>query len=95
MHAFIGIVGIASGLIVLERFVRNRALGLSNKIFMVSTIAASVTSFLLPCNASAPADAIGVISLLILAAALCAFHAGSLIGPWRQIQGWQRQWRSA
>lgn len=94
MHAFIGIVGIASGLIVLERFVRNRALGLSNKIFMVSTIAASVTSFLLPCNASAPADAIGV-SLLILAAALCALHAGSLIGPWRRIQGWQRQWRSA
>lgn len=87
VHVLISIVGIASGLIVIERFVRNRALGLSNTIFLVSTIATSVTGFLFPSEAFTPAHAIGFISLVILAAALFALYIGNLIGPWRWIYG--------
>jgi hypothetical protein len=85
VHVLISLVGIASGLIVMERFVRNRALGLSNTIFLVTTIATSVTGFLFPFNGVTPAIAFGVISLVILIAALFALYAGNLIGPWRWI----------
>ena len=46
LHVLISLVGIASGLIVLERFFRNRTLGLSNLVFLVTTILTSVTGFL-------------------------------------------------
>jgi len=87
VHVLISLVGIAFGLIVVERFVRNRALGLSNTVFLVSTIATSATGFLFPSEAFTPAHAVGVVSLLILAAALFALHIGNLIGPWRWIYG--------
>jgi hypothetical protein len=83
VHVFISIIGIASGLIVMERFVRNRALGLSNTIFLVTTIATSATGFLFPIKGLTPAHVVGIISLVILAIALFALYAGNLIGPWR------------
>ena len=85
VHVLISIVGIASGLIVMERFLRNRALGLSNTVFLVTTIATSVTGFLFPFKGFTPAQAFGVISLVILAVALFALYAGNLIGAWRWI----------
>jgi len=85
VHVLISLIAIASGLIVMERFVRNRALGLSNTIFLATTIATSVTGFLFPFNGFTPAIAFGIISLAILAVALFALYAGNLIGPWRWI----------
>src|SRR5258708_37481082 len=87
VHVLISLVGIAAGLIVLERLLRNRALGLSNVIFLVTTIATSVTGFLFPFKAFGPPHAVGVISLVILAVALFALYAGNLIGAWRWIYG--------
>jgi hypothetical protein len=86
-HVLISIVGIVSGLIVMERFMRNRALGLANTIFLLTTIATSVTGFLFPFTTFTPAHAVGIISLVILAIALFALYAGNLIGPWRWIYG--------
>lgn len=85
VHVLFSLLGIASGLIVMERLLRNRALGLSNAIFLVTTIATSVTGFLLPFQAFGPPHVIGAISLVILAVAVFALHAGNLIGPWRWI----------
>jgi hypothetical protein len=86
LHVLISLIGIASGLIVLERFFRNRTLGLSNIIFLVTTILTSVTGFLFPFEMfGSPAHVVGVISLVILAIALFALYAGNLIGPWRWI----------
>jgi hypothetical protein len=87
VHVLISIVAIASGLIVMERFVRNRALGLTNSIFLLATIATSATGFLFPFKGFTPAHAVGVISLAVLALAVFALHAGNLIGPWRWIYG--------
>ena len=52
VHVLISPAGIASGLIVLERLLRNRALGPSNDIFLVTTILTIVTGFLFPFKAS-------------------------------------------
>ena len=86
LHVLISLVGIASGLIVLERFFRNRTLGVSNVVFLASTILTSVTGFLFPFNVfGTPAHIVGTISLVILALALFALYAGKLVGPWRWI----------
>jgi hypothetical protein len=86
LHVLISLVGIASGLIVLERLLRNRTLGVSNVVFLVATILTSVTGFLFPFKTfGSPAHIIGTISLLILAIALFALYAGNLVGPWRWI----------
>jgi hypothetical protein len=86
LHVLISLVGIASGLIVLERFFRNRTLGVSNAVFLITTILTSVTGFLFPFKTfGSPAHIVGTISLLILAIALFALYAGNLVGPWRWI----------
>jgi hypothetical protein len=85
VHVLISLVGIASGLIVMERLLRNRALGLSNVIFLVTTVLTSLTGFLFPFKAFGPAHAVGAISLVILAVAVFALYYGNLIGPWRWI----------
>lgn len=85
MHVLISLLGIAAGLIVMERLLRNRELGLSNMIFLAATILTSVTGFLFPFKSFGPPHAIGVISLVILAIALVALYYGNLIGVWRWI----------
>ena len=86
LHGLISLVGIASGLSVLERFFRNRTLGVSNTVFLITTILTSVTGFLFPFKTfGSPAHIVGTISLLILAIALFALYAGNLVGPWRWI----------
>ncbi len=86
LHVIISLVGIAAGLIVIERFFRNRTLGLSNLVFLVTTILTSVTGFLFPFEKfGSPAHIVGIISLVVLAIALFALYAGNLIGPWRWI----------
>jgi uncharacterized membrane protein HdeD (DUF308 family) len=79
LHVLISLVGIASGLIVLARFFRNRTLGVSNAVFLITTILTSVTGFLFPFTAFGPPHIVGVISLVVLAIALFALYAGNLV----------------
>jgi hypothetical protein len=87
VHVLLSALGIAAGLIMLERLLRNRALGLSNTIFLVATILTSASGFLFPSKGSAftPAQTLGVISLAVLAIAVLALYVGNLIGAWRWI----------
>jgi hypothetical protein len=85
VHVLISLLGIAAGLIVMERLLRNRELGLSNTIFLAATILTSVTGFLFPFKGFGPPHAIGAISLAILAVSLVALYYGNLIGAWRWI----------
>jgi hypothetical protein len=85
VHVLLSVVGIAAGLIVMERFVRTRALGLSNMIFLVATILTSVTGFLFPFKGWGPPHTIGAVSLTVLAIALIALYVGNLIGAWRWV----------
>jgi hypothetical protein len=85
IHVLISLVGVAAGLIVLERFLRNRTLGVSNMVFLATTILTSVTGFLFPFKAFGPPHVVGAISLVVLAIALYALYVGNLIGAWRWI----------
>jgi len=87
LHVLLSVIGIAAGLIVMERLLRNRALGLSNTIFLVATILTSATGFLFPSKMAAftPGQTLGAISLVLLAIAMLALYVGNLIGAWRWI----------
>jgi hypothetical protein len=85
VHVLLSAIGIAAGLIVMERLLRNRALGLTNTIFLAATILTSATGFLFPSREFGPPHIIGVISLAALAIAALALYFGNLIGAWRWI----------
>ena len=85
VHVGLSLVGILTGLNVLLRMVRQRPLGASNTIFLVSTILTSVTGFLFPRTAVTPGQVVGAISLVVLAAAAAALWLGNLYGTWRSI----------
>lgn len=86
VHVLLSVIGIAAGLIVMERFLRNRVLGLSNMIFLVATILTSATGFLFPSTGMpTAAQTLGVVSLVVLALAALALYFGNLIGAWRWI----------
>ncbi|HEY4169002.1 MAG TPA: hypothetical protein VGM96_19590 [Reyranella sp.] len=87
LHVLLSVVGIAAGLIVMERLLRNRALGLSNTIFLVATILTSASGFLFPARNAAftPGQILGAISLAVLLIAVVALYIGNLIGAWRWI----------
>jgi hypothetical protein len=87
LHVLLSVIGIAAGLIVLERLLRNRALGLTNTIFLVATILTSATGFLFPSKMATftPGQTLGAISLVLLAIAALALYFGNLIGAWRWI----------
>jgi hypothetical protein len=86
VHVLLSVVGAAAGLIVMERLLRNRALGLSNTIFLAATILTSVSGFLFPARAPfTPGQTLGAISLGVLALAVVALYFGHLIGAWRWI----------
>jgi hypothetical protein len=87
LHVLLSVIGIAAGLIVMERLLRNRALGLSNSIFLIATILTSASGFLFPSRSDAftPAQTLGVVSLGVLGIAVLALYVGNLIGAWRWI----------
>lgn len=87
LHVLLSVVGIAAGLIVMERLLRNRALGLSNMLFLIATILTSASGFLFPSKGPdfTPGQILGAISLGVLAIAMVALLVGNLIGAWRWI----------
>jgi len=85
VHVLISLVGILAGIVVLLRMLVRPGLDGWNLIFLVTTIATSVTGFLFPSKAFGPPHVVGVISLIVLAVALVALYAGHLAGLWRSI----------
>lgn len=85
VHVIISLVGIASGLVVIGAMLANRPLGLMNLVFLATTIATSVTGFFFPFKTFGPPHILGVLSLVVLAAALWALYGAKLSGPARWI----------
>jgi hypothetical protein len=85
VHVLISLAGILSGIVLVLRMLVRSGLNGWNALFLVTTIATSVTGFLFPFRAFGPAHVVGVISLVVLAVALVALYAGRLAGAWRWI----------
>lgn len=85
LHVIISLVAIAAGLIALIEMLRGRFPAGLTAIFLVTTIATSVTGFFFHSKAFGPPHAVGVLSLIILAASLLAYYSRKLTGRWRGI----------
>jgi hypothetical protein len=85
LHVAISVVGILTGAIVLLCMIRDRPIAIWNEIFLVTTIATSVTGFLFPFKGVTPAIIVGSLSLAILALGLLAFYGMHLAGFWRRL----------
>jgi hypothetical protein len=85
IHVIISLVGIASGLIVAFGLLGGKRLDGWTALFLVSTVATSVTGFGFPFEHLSPAHKVGIMSLVVLAVAILARYAFHLAGAWRRI----------
>src|SRR6185295_20006221 len=85
VHVGLSLVGIASGLVVLYGLVTGRPFAGWTALFLATTILTSVTGFPLPPYGFDPPRALGVISLVLLAAAVGGLYLFHLAGAWRWI----------
>ena len=86
LHVVISLIGIVSGTVVAFGMVANKPLPLWTFLFLLSTVATSVTGFLFfPFHHFMPSHAVGILSLVVLAVALFARYIRRLAGAWRWI----------
>jgi hypothetical protein len=80
----ISLVGIVSGLIVLFGLLSGKWLNGWTALFLVTTVATSVTGYGFPFVHLLPSHIVGIISLVALAVAILARYAFHLDGAWRR-----------
>ena len=85
VHVLLSLIGIGSGLVVVGGLLTRRRLDGWTAIFLVTTIATSVTGFGFPFVRLLPSHIVGGISLIVLAVAVFARYGRHLVKPWRSI----------
>ena len=83
-HVIISLIAIISGLDVLFGMLGAKRMPGMTALYLLTTVATSVTGFLFPTPFDA-ADVIGIISLAFLALAIFALYAYNLAGAWRGV----------
>src|SRR5260370_8508601 len=73
-------MGVVSGLVVMFGLLVSRRLNGWTALFLISTVATSVTGFFFPFHGVTPAIVVGIISLVLLAVAIVARYARQLAG---------------
>jgi len=81
-HVLISLIGILSGFVAIAGMVRSKPLDWWTDLFLVTTVATSVTGFLFPFNGFTPAIGTGIISMIVLTLAIVALRVKHLQGPW-------------
>ena len=85
LHVVISLIGIATGLAWLAGLARGRHFASWAAVFLVTTIATSVTGFLFPNLKIGPPVIFGIVSLVVLAPVVLALYRFDLAGPWRWV----------
>ena len=85
LHVVISLIGILTGLVVMFGLLVGQKIKLWTAVFLISTVATSVTGFFFPFHGVTPGIVVGIISLVLLAGAAVARYARHLTGHWRWI----------
>jgi hypothetical protein len=85
VHVLISLIGIISGLVVMFGLLAAKRLNRWTALFLLSTLATSVTGFFFPFHGFTPAIGVGIVSVVVLAIALFARYGRHLAGAWRWI----------
>ena len=84
-HVAISLMGIGSGCVVMFGLLTRRIFKGWTRLFLVTTIATSVTGFGFPFVKFLPSHAVAILSLLLLTLAVLALYRFQLAGSWRWI----------
>ena len=85
LHVLISLVGIGAGLIVMFGLLNGKRFDGWTVLFLVTTVLTSVTGFGFPFDHLLPSHKVGILSLVILAAAIPARYVFHLAGSWRWV----------
>ncbi len=85
IHVVLSLVALVLGLIVVVGLVAGTSSPVLTGLFLLALVLTSVTGFPLPPFGFDPARAVGVTSLVLLAAALIALYGFHAAGAWRWI----------
>ena len=85
VHVIISLIGILSGIVVLIGWLSGKSSDGWTALFLATTVLTSVTGFLFPSASFGPPQVVGVISLVVLAAAISALYVFHLAGFWRWV----------
>ncbi len=83
VHVVISLIGIAAGVIVVVGLLSGQAFGRWTLVFLVATLATSITGFGFPFTQLLPSHVVGAVSLLPLTLAIVARYVFHLAGAWR------------
>jgi len=85
VHVVLSLAGIFSGLVVVYGLLSGKRLEGWTALFLVTTVATSVTGFGFPFHGFLPPHYVGVVSLVVLLVAIIARYPMHLAGAWRWI----------
>ena len=85
VHVVISLIAIFAGFVVTFGLLTAKRLDGWTALFLVTTVATSVTGFFFPFHGFTPAIALGIMSLIVLAVAIFARYPRQLAGHWRWI----------
>ena len=85
IHVAVGTVGIATGCFVVWGLRYGLRLDGWTAVFLLTTLAASLTGFGFPFRQFLPAHAVGIVSLVVLPLAIAARYFLRLSGIWRTV----------
>jgi len=85
IHVLLSLIGIGSGLVVLFGLITANAMSGWTLLFLVTTLATSVTGFFFPFHGFTPALAVGILSTFILVVVIAARYRFHLTEAWRWV----------
>jgi hypothetical protein len=85
VHVVISLIGIVAGLIVAYGLLTAKRLDRWTALFLLATVATTVTGFFFPFHGFTPAIVVGIVSTVVLAVAILARYGRKLAGAWRWI----------
>ena len=87
IHVLLSLVGIFSGFVVAGGLVAGKRLDGWTGVFLVTTVATSVSGFGFPLVTFLPSHAVAIVSLVVLPVVIVARYVKHLTGAWRGIYG--------
>jgi hypothetical protein len=84
IHVAISLIGIFSGLVVLWGLLIGKRTNGWTALFLISTVATSVTGFMFPYKGFTPGIGLGILSMIVLVIAIVARYSRHLEGGWRK-----------
>jgi len=85
VHVVLSLVAIGAGFVVMTGLLGGRDRGGWTALFLVTTVATSVTGFGFPVDHLLPSHVVGIVSLVVLAVAILARYGLGLRGAWRPV----------